>query len=297
MFFRFLAERQADNIIAITRGIKSGLGETFPVTIYYGYVLEHAHSLKRLLFGGSLGFDRVMADPSVDAVSSPASYALRGPAGPHAFMYPVTSVRLHHKVPVLEDDVRNFRSLRESDSSGQRLHDLDTSIQSLRKLRWLAASAGAYVRYLTAFTDQTDTLHDPRILTELRALNDTVLQLKPEPIGGDDEIAFVVSIMGLFHAGELDEALVKNAVSLLRKNLAQIGRPVALLTMQDWMANDAKWKTVIVPLPGCWARVRKPRWLRVLESCRIRTSTRHSFCLRKGGRGPSGMMRNRSPTR
>lgn len=250
MFFRFLAERQADNIIAISRGIKAGLGENFPVTIYYGYVLEHAHSLKRLLFGGSLGFDRVMADPSVDAVSSPASYALRGPAGPHAFMYPVTSVRLHHKIPVLEDDVRNFRSLRESDSSGQRLHDLDSSILSLRKLRWLAASAGAYVRYLTAFTDQTDTLQDPRILVELRALNDTVMQLESEPVGGDDQVAFVVSTSDLFRAGELDETLVKTSVSLARKNLSQIGRPVALLSMQDWMANAGKWKTVILPLPG-----------------------------------------------
>lgn len=261
-FFQFLASRQAENICVIASGIKGELGEHFPVTVYYGYVFEHAYNLKRLLFGGGLGFQKVVEDSSVDSISCPASYALRGPGGPQAFMYPVTSVLLHHKVPVLEDDVRNFLSPHPSDSSGERLHDLASTILSLRKMRWLAASQGASVRYLTAFGDPVDTMQDPTILAELNALNTEVMALEPAQVGASGQIALVVDPEALCQAGELPGELVRAALCEVRRDLAKVGRSVACLTMADWQRNSEKWETVVVPLPGLLAKEQRGNLVR-----------------------------------
>jgi len=250
LFFSFLAERQAVNIVAIARGIKADLGTGFPVSVYYGYIFEHAYNVRRLLFGGALGFQKVVDDPAVDSISCPASYALRGPGGPQAFMYPVTSVTLHNKLPVLEDDVRNFLSPHPSDSSGERLHDLASTVQSLRKIRWLAASQGALVRYLTAFSDSVDTMQDPAILAEVAALNTSVPRLESIAPGARGQVAFVVDPEALCQAGELPAALVRATLSGARRDLARLDRPIAYVTWPDWRDNAAKWRTVVIPLPG-----------------------------------------------
>ncbi len=262
-FFHFLASRQAENICAIASGIKGELGGQFPVTVYYGYLFEHAYNLRRLLFGGGLGFQKVAEEPAVDSISCPASYALRGPGGPQAFMYPVTSVLLHHKVPVLEDDVRNFLSPHPSDSSGERLHDLASTILSMRKMRWLAATQGASVRYLTAFGDPVDTMQDPTILAELNALNTEVMALEPSQVGASGQIALVVDPGALCQAGELPGELVRAALCEVRRDLAKVGRSVAYLTMADWQRNSEKWETVVVPLPGLLAKEQQATLARV----------------------------------
>jgi hypothetical protein len=165
-------------------------------------------------------------------------------------MYPVTSVRLHGKMPVLEDDIRNFLSPHPSDSSGERLHDLGSSILSLRKLRWLAATQGAAVRYLTAFGDPVDTMQDPTILAELATLNRKVMMLKPAEIGAQGQIAFVVDPTALCKAAELPGELVRAALCDVRRDLAKVPRSLAYLTMADWQTHPSTWDSVILPLPA-----------------------------------------------
>ncbi len=250
-FFRFVAQRQAENLAVIINGIKAE-NPTLTCAVHYGYLFEHATSLRRLLYGGSLGFADFIASAKVDAVSSITSYSLRGNRRGHAFMLPVTSLALHGIQPSLEDDVRNFLWTGAADTGGAPLRTVEESLRSMRKLRYLAASQGAAVRYNTGFGDGKDLMQAPEIISELAALNQRVMALEPLPPGSPGEVALVVDPLALTGLSEWTEgeALSRAGLSEVRDTLARSGRPAALVTMDDWKTHAGKWERVVVPLPG-----------------------------------------------
>lgn len=261
-FFRFVGEENGTGITEIVKGIKAEM-PSVQVSIYYGYLHEHAASIKRLLYGGSLGFQHVLREAPVDCITCPASYSLRGNGKGQAFMYPVTSVVLHGIQPGVEDDIRNFLSLQSGDSSGERLHLPSTTILSLRKLRYLAAEHGASVRYYTAFVDEVDTLQSPILLKELGRVNHEVMNLKPCPVGAIGQVAYVVAPEALVGLAELadGQTLARDTLSLVRDTLSSIGRPVAYVTFEDWQQHRQKWDTIVLSMPG----LLEPKQLRALD--------------------------------
>ncbi len=250
-FFRFVAQRQAENLSVIINGIKEE-NPTLTCAVHYGYLFEHASSLRRLLYGGSLGFADFIASAKVDAVSNITSYSLRGNHRGHAFMLPVTSLMLHGIQPSLEDDVRNFLWTGAADTGGAPLRTVEESLRSMRKIRYLAASQGAAVRYNTGFGTGKDLMQAPEIISELAALNQRVMALEPLPPGLPGEVALVVEPLALTGLSEWTEgeALSRAALSEVRDTLARSGRPFALVTMDDWKAHTGKWERVVIPLPG-----------------------------------------------
>ncbi|HWL52638.1 MAG TPA: hypothetical protein VNQ90_09395 [Chthoniobacteraceae bacterium] len=250
-FFRFVAQRQAENLAVIINAIKAE-HPTLACAVHYGYLFEHANSLRRLLYGGSLGFADFIASAKVDAVSNITSYSLRGNRRGHAFMLPVTSLALRGIQPSLEDDVRNFLWTGAADTGGAPLRTVEESLRSMRKIRYLAATQGAAVRYNTGFGNGKDLMQAPEILSELAALNRRVMALKPLPPGSPGEVALVVDPLALTGLSEWEEgeALSRAALSEVRDTLARTGRPAALVTMDDWKAHAEKWEHVVIPLPG-----------------------------------------------
>lgn len=250
-FFRFVGEENGTGIAEIVKGIKQEAPDV-QVSVYYGYLYEHAASIKRLLYGGSLGFSHVLKQAPLDCITCPASYSLRGDGKGQAFMYPVTSVALNGIQPGVEDDIRNFLSANVSDSSGERLHLPSSSILSLRKLRYLAAAHGASVRYYTAFVDEVDTLQSPILLRELGRVNQEVMTLAPCPIGAAGQVGHVIAPETLVGLAELPDAesLARNTLSLVRDTLSSVGRPIAYLTFEDWEQHRDKWDTIVLSMPG-----------------------------------------------
>ncbi len=249
-FFKFLGERQAANIASIVNAIKT-YDAQLGCAVYYGYLFEHAANPHRFLYAGSLGLDKLLnLAPNLDSVTAPASYLLRGMSLPHAFMYPVSSVSLHGMQPGIEDDVRNVLCPVPQDSSGPKLPTWADSLQSMDKLRYLAASHGASVRYLPLYNP--DQFQDPQPLGELASLNTLLQPRQPVPIGAANQIALVLDTDGLPRAGELTDAdgSLLNCVGKVQEPLTRTGNPVAYITMKDWQSHPTWWNTVVVPLPG-----------------------------------------------
>jgi len=257
-FFRFLAERQAENIIYFAKAIKKEYGENFLVGVYYGYIFEHACSINRLLYGGHLGIYRVIKDPSIDFICCPASYGLRKPHQSHAFMFPCDSAVLNGKRPVLEDDVRNYLTPYPADSSGSKLPDLKTSVLSMRKIRLLAASHGAMVRCF-ALLDCIDFFQDTPILIEIKRLNDEIMNLKPAKLGEKNQVACVVDPLNYVKAYKIEPQVVRTFLSDIRDMLQRTGRSIVYITMDDYIERMNLWETVVIPLPGLLSEERIER--------------------------------------
>ena len=248
-FFRFTAERNAENLIYFAEKFKEKFAEKYDFGVYFGYAMEHSGS-KRMLFAGHLGIAKVISQSKIDIISCPASYGLRSMQLSHAFMLPVDSVLLHKMMPILENDIRNYKTHYAKDSSGKTLPDLSTSIKSLNKLCMLAATRGVALRYL-ALLEDVDWFQDFPILANLRRMNKQIVKLKPSKLGKDGEVVLVLNYLEYCASAEESYLkLSKDFLGNIRDVLMRTGRPIAFVTMNDWLANRNLWKYAVFPLPG-----------------------------------------------
>jgi hypothetical protein len=248
-FFRFVAERHAGNFIYFADQFRKRFGKKYQFGLYFGYPMEHAGH-RRMLFAGHLGVAKVLANAKLDYISCPTSYGLRRMYQSHAYMLPVTSALMHNTMVINENDIRNYKTPYAGDSSGATLPDLFTSLNSQNKLSILAAAHGTAVRYL-ALAEQVDFFQDSPILVEIRRMNKKIMNLTPAKIGQEGQIAMVLNYME--YCGAAEEPYLKLSRDFLgniRDTLMRTGRPVAFVTMEDWLTNRKLWKYVVFPLPG-----------------------------------------------
>lgn len=248
-FFRFVAERHAGNLIYFAEKFKEKFAKKYDFGVYFGYAMEHAGS-KRMLFAGHLGLASLISQGKLDIISCPASYGLRSMNLSHAYMLPVDSALLHNIMPILENDVRNYKTTYAKDSSGESLPDLSTSLNSLNKLNFLAAVHGTAVRYL-ALQEGVDWFQDFPILTDIRSMNKQIMKLKPAELGQNGQVVLVLNCLEYCGAAEKPYLqLSGDFLGNIRDVLMRTGRSVAFVTMDDWLANRKLWKYAVFPLPG-----------------------------------------------
>jgi len=103
----FRSREVAETIVEFADVVKEASEGHALCGAFYGYLLELASHPMGLPHGGHLSFARVLTSPSIDFLSSPASYLNRGVgSGYSAFMTVTDSARLHGKLWFNENDSR-----------------------------------------------------------------------------------------------------------------------------------------------------------------------------------------------
>ena len=251
LFFRFIAERQADNLAFFVREFRQRFGDKYRIGMYYGYGLEYCGANNRMLLAGHLGLEKLLADAAPDLLSCPLSYGLRPANRSHAFMYPVDSARLHGTLPIGENDIRNYRNPELADSSGNTILSLADSITDNRRIRVFEAAHGALVRYL-ALHPNVDWYFDQPMVRAIRE-DDALIQglIANPPDGGDDQsVVLVANYLEWTRGWRLPDNLFRIFAGNARDTLMHTGRAVAFVTMADYLPRVNRWKNACIPLPG-----------------------------------------------
>lgn len=281
-YFRFVAERNADNIIYFAREFKKTFGDQYSFGVYFGYPMEYAGSLKRMLYAGHLGVAKVLNEAPLDVISCPASYGLRRLHQSHAYMYPVDSALLHGIMPIIENDIRNYVTPYFSDSSGTVVRTLNESLATNRKLNLLAAAHGTAVRYLALL--QGDDFFAPLpIIRGIAQDNELVMKLKPAPLGMKDQVAMIIDPLSWTGAAtmEFNDGMTRN-IGGLRDLLMRTGRSVVFITADDWEKNSNRWQAAVIPLPGLLSEARRDALVKVFGPLPAMKPTDEVLVLRQG---------------
>ncbi|MCQ2403989.1 MAG: hypothetical protein MJ202_09720 [Lentisphaeria bacterium] len=249
LYYRFVAERHAENMSYFVREFKKRFGERYSFGMYFGYGMEYAGSHSRMLLAGHLGLEKLLGEAAPDIESCPISYALRGADRSHAFMYPVDSARLHGAMPMGENDVRNYRNPELADSAGATILSFADSVTDNTRIRVFEACHGAMVRYL-GLHPLVDWYFDPAMVRTIAADNKLVQTLEPNPIGGDEQVVLAVNYLEWTKAWRVPEKTIHVFGSRSRDTLMRTGRAVSFVTFADYLANLKLWKNAVIPLPG-----------------------------------------------
>ncbi|HEX7010083.1 MAG TPA: carbohydrate binding domain-containing protein [Phycisphaeraceae bacterium] len=246
-FFRFVADRASGNLVYLAQRIKQQMPD-LSIAMYYGYLTEHAVRPHRLLFAGHLGIERVLREAPIDMIGCPASYEFRDVNQPISFMNPEGAAALHGITPLIENDIRTHLAYSEEPGASK---GLLTSFLAIEKLRLLAASRGAGVRYLALF-NTVDFFQSLALLHHTAEWNQIVQTLEPNPPGANGEIALLLDPAALTSAAELPDmaTMMPTFLHKIRDPLARTGRPYTILLMNDWIEHADTWETVVVPLPA-----------------------------------------------
>ena len=251
LYFRFVAERQAANLAFFVREFRRRFGEKYRFGMYYGYGFEYCGAHHRMLLAGHLGLEKLLADEAPDLLSCPLSYGLRPFDRSHAFMYPVDSARLHGALPIGENDVRNYLTPEIGDSSGNTILSLADSIADNRRIRLFEAAHGALVRYL-ALHPNVNWYYDQPIVRSIREDNKLVMKLAANPPDGGDDAAVVLvaNYLEWTRGWRIPEETFRTFAGNARDTLMRTGRPVAFVTMADYLTRVPNWKNALIPVPG-----------------------------------------------
>ncbi len=256
VYFRFVAERQADNLAYFIREFQRRFGTRYAIGMYFGYGLEYAGSNTRMLLAGHLGLERLLANAPPDFLSCPLSYSLRPFKKSHAFMFPVDSARLHGTIPIGENDVRNCLAPQSEDSSSPTIFSLADTIADNRRIRLFEAAHGAIVRYL-ALHPTVDWYFDHAIVRSIRQDNEFVKPLMANRIGDDSQVVMAANYLEWTKGWRLPETLFRTFAGNARDTLMRTGRAVSFLTFDDFLTSSQyyvaavrKWKHALIPLPG-----------------------------------------------
>ncbi len=252
-YFRFLADELADMLIDYAKFFREHYGDRYELGVYYGYPLEHASRVQRLVTSGHLGVGRVIREADFDFISSPDSYGLRRLPSGHAFMYPVDSVLLHHKRPLLENDIRNYIYHLTADGSGPTVLSLAESITTNLRLSLLAAAHGAFVRYYAIpWTEGDDFFAPLEMILSIRDHNELLQKLVRLPMGSPEEVVFTFDPMSLTRAAEISggDEFLYHFTGQMRDTLPRTGRPVSYVIFDDLLENAKLWQRMVIALPG-----------------------------------------------
>lgn len=102
---RFQSDTIANVIALYASTVKKASKGRLLVGAFYGYTMElNANGPRALANSGHLALHRLLESPDINIVQAPISYFERGLGQPGHFHFPVDSITLHGKLPILEDD-------------------------------------------------------------------------------------------------------------------------------------------------------------------------------------------------
>jgi len=251
LFFSFVAEKHAQNLVDFAKHFKDTYGDKYSYGIYFGYAMEHASSWTRMLFSGHIGVQKVLDEAPLDLISSPCSYGLRRPHSTHAFMYPQSAAQLRGIRGILENDIRNYVYPLHGDGSGTTIYSMRDSLINDSRLALFGACYGAVIRYL-AIDDQVDFFTGLPAINQIAKDNLRNIKLEPAELGCEGQLAWAIAPDTW--AKVIDSGFTEKKwgdfTCYGRDTVMRSGRSVAFVMVDDVIKNPGKWSNVGIPAPA-----------------------------------------------
>ncbi len=239
----FRSREVADTVIDLADVVKDASRGEALCGAFYGYVLELASHPFGLQHGGHLAFDRVVAAPSIDFLTSPTSYLdRRVGAGYSAFMCMTDSVRLHGKLWFNENDCRTHWTPKQYGCF--RTADARETRSVMRREFAHATARGAGMWW---FDMRGGWYRGEQVLDEVARLGRAAQALVERDRSSRAEVAVLVDGEGLRHfriANPLQQRLLGSQLQLL----GRIGAPFDCFSLRDLDAIEG-YRLVIVLSP------------------------------------------------
>jgi hypothetical protein len=229
-YVRYTSDLVADTIGAFAKAIKEATGRRKIVGAFYGYILQLCGE-QRQQNAGHHSLGKVLANPDIDFLCSPTSYAFRqlGGEGTSHFMSLLGSVQAHGKLWFNENDVRTSLSGGSVGEWGRAANVAGDILQQEKELA-NAIVNGAAQWWFDVGGNRYDDPSLMRRIGQLTVNAAEAVELDRTPV---DEIAFVTDETGpawLRIGDPLGAWLQVQQVPTLRR----IGAPVG-----DYLADDA----------------------------------------------------------
>lgn len=207
-YYEHLADLSAAAALHFARIAKHSSRDRHVVGLFYGYLLElgwwehffnapgdNVSDTLRTPYqrSGHLGFRRVLTSDLVDIISCPYSYGFRAIGGEGSFMTLTESLRIHNKIPVIEDDTRTFLT---SDKKFGFLHSLEDSVTVMRRNFSQVITRGGGLWWMHHHRFNHDVLKDE--ITTMKNIGQAAVHLDKAPSG---DVAVIVDDESFFRQG------------------------------------------------------------------------------------------------
>ena len=242
-YFRALADLCGEAVVDLCRTVKEATSGDRLAGAFYGYIMDLAWNggffrerpdsdFSTYQRSGHLGLGRVLASPHVDFLVSPYSYGFRGLGGDSPSMLPDSSVRLHGKLLLIEDDTRTHADT--ADPNYGQVKTLDASRAVLRRnlAHFLSRAEGAWWALW-----KVDTVKVPEfaeLLQEFKNIGERSMALDRSSAA---EIAVLVDAESFFYETcryNLDIPLIFQQKLW---GLARLGAPFDVFLLDDFLGG------------------------------------------------------------
>jgi hypothetical protein len=238
-FEEFLADEAASFIGELCGVVHDVSGGAWFAGAFFGYLAEMPFHGDGVLHGGHLGLTRALADPRIDFLASPASYARRDlRRGATQSMLPIRSVTARGKAVFHENDVRTHVLF---DDAGYGW--TESAVETASAQRREAAFALAHGAGLWWF-DMSGTFYEDATTIEAVA-GICRIAARPRPARGPAPIAFVIDEASFpvtdYWADRYSDAIPRQLLALARVGA---GHDVRLL---DDLDRDHGYLVLVFP--------------------------------------------------
>lgn len=270
-FHEFQNIAMAETLERFAKVIKEVTGGRKLVVYFYGYIFELGAMPYGVQQSGHLAFRRLLDCPYIDIFVSPISYGDRGAGGIGAFMVPVDSLGLHHKLWLNEDDHRThiYNKKREDEA---RDHFIYGGSNTPEETYWVHQRNFAHIfprrigcwwfdLFASGWLDEEGIW---RNLGKLKRIYDFyLLNTKPS---FKPEIAVIVDEKSCFYLTQAYPPITAPLLYNIRQSLYRLGAEVGFYLLDDLTAGRVPKSKLYIFL-NCFALTDKER-MAIRRYCR-----------------------------
>ena len=245
-YYRCLADLCGDLVVDFCATAKRAAGGQILAGAFFGYLMELAWNAGFFAEGldseyatiqrsGHLGLWKVLESPDVDFLVSPYSYGLRGIGGEGAAMPPSESMRLHHKLYVLEDDTRTHLALHDRLNYG-RGETLARSTAILQRNFANVLTHGQGIWWLAGWNPDAphvDLSREPAFRALIRRFQDIGSWALELDRSRTAEVAVVVDDESFYYSGPKNNLDIPLIFQQRLRGLAHMGAPFDVYLLND----------------------------------------------------------------
>lgn len=237
-FTLYSSDLVAETIAYFARVVKGATRRKKLVGVFYGYLLQLMG--QRQQNAGHLAMGKVLANPDVDFITSPTSYAFRRPGvGYSHFMSLTDSVKLHGKLWIDENDIRTWKAGGETLQWGK----TDTYKETLKQEERELASVLGQGCGQWWFDMGGGWFDDTRMMMQIARQKKIADKTLRRPRGPVSEIAVVVDDKSLAYLRPGNPLSLPMMLQVL-PHLARTGAPLSYYLLSD-LAKAPKHKMYV----------------------------------------------------
>ncbi len=235
-WFTYRNRAIGEAIVTFCKVVKEESNNKWLAGAYYGYFLAFSNIFNRLQTVGHLDIERVARSPYVDFVTAPSFYTWRYPGQGDAVMQLAESFSSQGKLPIVEQDLRNYSEPSVYEIRNGMASTVETSIGALERCFALLMTRGTGTHWLDLYDN---CIREKIILEHIRKGNEAVKSLPEVQNTTPIELCLVAdSTSAMYSKHNAGDGLATAAVGELRRKLNETSLPFRVVMLRDLLDSS-----------------------------------------------------------